>query len=106
MQLIHSAKHLANVEPRVLLLEHTGIVEERAEVTAGDEVLCERWRGRRGRTRGSGREEGRRGGKEKVSDLLSLLEARGHSASALPHSLDGQRRGDELTIAKYTCVGS
>lgn len=34
-----SAKHLRDVEPRVLLLEDARVVEECPEVSAGDKVL-------------------------------------------------------------------
>lgn len=39
VQLRDGAEHLGDVEPRVLLLEDARVVEERAEVAAGDEVL-------------------------------------------------------------------
>lgn len=43
VQLVDGREHLRNVEARVFLLEDARVVEESAEVAAGDEVL----RGRR-----------------------------------------------------------
>lgn len=79
VQLGDTRKHLRDVEPRMLLLEHARVVEEGTEVTAGDEVLREvkenrgsvgigrgkgegtdaPWRGRRARGLGKRRGGGR-----------------------------------------------
>lgn len=62
VQLVDSGKHFGQVEPRVLLLEYAGIVEEGAEIATGDEVLffsaVESWGEGGGREKEEEEEEG------------------------------------------------